>query len=146
MGVSANCSGGIQPGLKYPNGNYPKMREARLPTLTEVEGGWRPLTIWCNARTNSSYVLGWNFETCAFTMSCSQAARRVSSICNKRSKKKEACAKACGSASECMKNVYISGQASNCKSSPFDQNNLMRPKKICCGKHPFFYRRKNSCT
>merc|ERR1719474_519243 len=133
--VSANCSGWTQHGLIHPNGNHLKMREARVPTLTE---GWQPLTIRCNAKTDSTYLLSWSFETCVFSMLCSQAARRVSSVCNNSSKKKEACAKACGSESECMKDVYLSGQATKCKSSPFDQNTLIRPKKICCGKHPFF--------
>ena len=70
-------------------------------------------------------------------MSCSQAQGRVPATCNDFYKKKEACAKVCGSASECMKNVYLTGKA-DCQGSSFDQNDWMHPKKVCCGKHPYF--------
>ena len=96
----------------------------------------------CYMRTENSLRSGeilnsWKYSTRGFSMTCSRAHGRVPGRCNDDARKKEACTKACGSASICQKALYLTGKA-DCKGNTYDSNAWMVPEKFCCSKHPYF--------
>merc|ERR1712126_506986 len=81
----------------------------------------------------------WEYQTCAFSMTCSRAHGRVPSRCDyvpDQDDDVSACTKVCGGKSVCQKtvDVYLTGKA-DCKGDTLDPNTWMVPKKlatVCC--------------